>query len=186
LRKFMFQTLQGFLSGKDALNYFYRKNQIPISTVLCRKDALFTAGLFEEAPGSKVQGGEDYAVWVKMLQKGLSFYGMQELLLYYRVHSDSTNSDQENQQIKGIEVVYNFSESVPAPAKLQLLERYTALFQILNKKKQLDKADDLVNKLCKKVIFFPLSTLLLVLWKKNKKLFFKTFYSYSFRTLKSK
>lgn len=94
LREHTFQILQKILDRND-LELFYRQNQVPTSTVVCTKTAFEKAGGFDEEP--EVQNCEDYLLWVRMLDKGCRFYGLDENLILYRVHPNSSTATRINQ-----------------------------------------------------------------------------------------
>jgi glycosyltransferase involved in cell wall biosynthesis len=79
-----FNTIAGILNGDSAIELFLVKNRIPMLTVLATKRAIISVGGFKE--DSQFQWGEDYLLWLKMLLKGYSFYGIPEKLAYYRKH----------------------------------------------------------------------------------------------------
>ncbi len=93
-REHTFQITQKIFDGHD-LELFYRQNQIPTSTVLCTKAAFEKAGGFDEEP--EVQNCEDYLLWVRMLNNGARFYGLDENLILYRVHPASSTATKINQ-----------------------------------------------------------------------------------------
>ncbi|MFN5319583.1 MAG: glycosyltransferase family 2 protein [Bacteroidia bacterium] len=94
LREHTFQILQKIFDRND-LELFHRQNQIPTSTVVCTKAAFDKAGGFDEEP--EVQNCEDYLLWVRMLDKGCRFYGLDENLILYRVHATSSTATRINQ-----------------------------------------------------------------------------------------
>jgi teichuronic acid biosynthesis glycosyltransferase TuaG len=93
-REHTFQITQKVFDRKD-LELFYRQNQVPTSTVLCAKAAFEKAGGFDEEP--EVQNCEDYLLWVRMIDKGVRMYGLDENLILYRVHPASSTATRTNQ-----------------------------------------------------------------------------------------
>jgi len=93
-REHTFQISQKIFDRND-LELFYRQNQIPTSTVVCTKAAFDIAGGFNEE--LEVQNCEDYLLWVRMLDKGCSFYGLDKNLILYRVHPTSSTATRINQ-----------------------------------------------------------------------------------------
>ena len=93
-REHTFQITQKVFDRKD-LELFYRQNQVPTSTVLCTKAAFEKAGGFDEEP--EVQNCEDYLLWVRMIDKGVRMYGLDENLILYRVHPTSSTATRTNQ-----------------------------------------------------------------------------------------
>ena len=94
LREHTFQITQKIFDRND-LELFYRQNQVPTSTVLCTKAAFDKAGGFDEE--LEVQNCEDYLLWVRMLDKGCRFYGLDVNLILYRVHPTSSTATRINQ-----------------------------------------------------------------------------------------
>jgi teichuronic acid biosynthesis glycosyltransferase TuaG len=81
------KSFKGFCSGKNGIDLFFKKNQIPILTVLVTKNALEKAAFFTEE--KDIQNVEDYHLWFKLLFNGASFFGSEEALAGYREHEDS-------------------------------------------------------------------------------------------------
>lgn len=94
LREHTFQITQKIFDRND-LELFYLQNQVPTSTVLCTKAAFDKSGGFDEE--LEVQNCEDYLLWVRMLDKGCRFYGLDENLILYRVHPTSSTATRVNQ-----------------------------------------------------------------------------------------
>jgi teichuronic acid biosynthesis glycosyltransferase TuaG len=82
--QFSFQTITGYFQGDKAIELFLIQNRIPILSVLTTKQAIIEAGCFEE--DVRIQNIEDYHLWLKMLIKGFSVFGLPEKLVYYRQH----------------------------------------------------------------------------------------------------
>lgn len=87
-----FETHKGWLEGEAALRAFFESNQIPVSTVLCKREILDSVGCFDEQ--RDIQNCEDYDLWIRLIEKGYRFYGMSECLLRYRVHSASSTASE--------------------------------------------------------------------------------------------
>lgn len=85
-------TIKGLYKGDKAIKLFFDCNRIPILSVLTTKNAISSVGGFEE--GKEIQNVEDYHLWLKMLIKGFSIYGLAEKLVLYRRHENQmTHSD---------------------------------------------------------------------------------------------
>ena len=80
-----FETCVGQFSGPDFFDALVRRNQLPVLTVLLKKNALAKTGLFEE--GRPYHGCEDYDLWLRLAKAGCVFYGMRDLLARYRRHN---------------------------------------------------------------------------------------------------
>lgn len=63
------------------------ENKIVFSSVVMKKQAFLKIGAFDETPNI----AEDYNLWLRMFDNGYRFYGMEELLVKYRIHEDQTS-----------------------------------------------------------------------------------------------
>ena len=91
------KTLQssiGTFSGQTFFDSLVVQNQIPVLTVLVKKTALESAGLFEEA--KPYHGCEDYDLWLKLAKAGFVFHGMPAVLARYRRHAAAMTAVQSN------------------------------------------------------------------------------------------
>ncbi|TCD07736.1 glycosyltransferase family 2 protein [Pedobacter frigidisoli] len=79
---------------KNDLEDFLNQNQIPILSVLMKKEAIMKVGGFSES--ISIQNVEDYHLWLKLLVKDFKFTSKPDRLFYYRIHpSQSTHQDKE-------------------------------------------------------------------------------------------
>ena len=78
--------VENVFQGESALKTFLVKNQIPILTVVVKKQLVLTAGCFD----SNCVPAEDYDLWLRLLQNGCLFKAISEPLSFYRVHNQST------------------------------------------------------------------------------------------------
>lgn len=70
--------------GKQGLISFLNGNKIPLPSVLFKKNIFFRVNGFEERLES--QYGEDYDLWIRMLQAGATFASTDDKLAAYRQH----------------------------------------------------------------------------------------------------
>ena len=70
------------------LPLFIEKNQIPILSVVVKKDSLNSVSNFNE--DLNIQYGEDYYLWLKLLYNNNTFCSINNRLFYYRIHRDQT------------------------------------------------------------------------------------------------
>ena len=85
----------GEFKGESAVNLFLSGNQASTLTVLCKRGILEDVGGFTE--NILIQNAEDYHLWLKLLFKGYTFFGMKKTLGAYRIHSASiSGSDKQN------------------------------------------------------------------------------------------
>jgi len=88
------QSTIGTFSGQAFFDSLVVQNQIPVLTVLVKKTALESAGLFEEA--KPFHGCEDYDLWLKLARAGYVFHGMPAVLSRYRRHGAAMTAVQSN------------------------------------------------------------------------------------------
>jgi len=81
----IYSTISGTIGGDEAFKYLLKQNFIPLPSVLVKKSVLNEVGGFDASPD--IQNVEDYHLWLNLLLKGNSMYGMQEKLFFYRQHS---------------------------------------------------------------------------------------------------
>jgi teichuronic acid biosynthesis glycosyltransferase TuaG len=80
-----YSTISGAISGDAGFKYLLKQNFIPLPSVLVKKSVIDEVGGFDASPD--IQNVEDYQLWLNLLLKGISMYGMQEKLFFYRLHS---------------------------------------------------------------------------------------------------
>ena len=91
-------------SQKKKINY---KNliyscDIGLSTVIIRKKKLIELNCF--FPSLKTK--EDYVLWLKLSKKGVSFYGMNNYLSYWKKTDNSLSSNLSQKLVDGFRVYY--------------------------------------------------------------------------------
>jgi teichuronic acid biosynthesis glycosyltransferase TuaG len=72
---------------------FIIKNQIPILSVLVKKQALIAVNCFSE--DLAIQNVEDYHLWIRLLKTG-NFLSVEQPLFYYRIHEQQTTYQGSN------------------------------------------------------------------------------------------
>ncbi len=88
LREHRFGVQNKVYQGEEAVQEFHAQNKIPTSSVLVKKEVLFSKGMFPEE--LEIQNCEDYLLWTLLLEKGCSFLSISEALILYRVHPGSS------------------------------------------------------------------------------------------------
>jgi len=101
--------------GKSLL---YRKNRIPTSSVLCRKDSLISAGSFIEE--EIFQNCEDYHLWIRMVEKGCKLIGFNDLFLLYRMHPGSSTISPLSSYRPLINMLFIIQKPLPHDVRIQL------------------------------------------------------------------
>jgi len=74
----------GIFKGIDMFRLLCKNNFLNPGTVLLNKNIFDSVGLFDE--NKIVRGSEDFDMWLKISRAGFLFYGMEDHLLYYRLH----------------------------------------------------------------------------------------------------
>lgn len=126
VRKNDMNVLLGFRKSDLFLNELLKQNQVPVLSVLLKKNVLDEVNTFDA--DVYVQRAEDYQLFIKLADKGCNFYGMSERLFYYRIHPNQSTYNDNLAMIPSIYAIYkiNFS-SVPSEIKNE------ALIMMLNK-----------------------------------------------------
>ncbi len=109
-------TLHQIFKSEEALKLFLVVNRIPILTVLAKKDKILLVDGFSEK--LIIQNAEDYHLWLKMLISGCVFYGSDKTLASYRVHSDSSTSQDKLASKQKPEVFFDLLQNNPQFKKI--------------------------------------------------------------------
>jgi glycosyltransferase involved in cell wall biosynthesis len=80
-------------SFQNDIDLFITQNQIPILSVLVKKQALVDVGYFSEDPA--IQNAEDYHLWIKLLKQS-TFLSIPNRLFYYRIHNQQSTYQNSN------------------------------------------------------------------------------------------
>jgi teichuronic acid biosynthesis glycosyltransferase TuaG len=154
---------QGLYEGIQGLSAFLAKNQIPMLTVVVRKEALARVGNFTE--DNKFPNAEDYHLWLKMLLENCSFYGMPTVLGAYRVHAASISASDRWCADYVVEAKANLARAYPIQHDLiqsSLVAGVRKNFAELEKSNQVEFYQEIKRglSLSKKGSFVPLITVL--------------------------
>jgi len=84
----------GRIDGAQMFKLLYENNRIQIQSVLARRNLLDKVQLFDE--DRRLQNCEDYDLWLKLARAGAVFYGMEEMLIRYRRHSEASTFQESN------------------------------------------------------------------------------------------
>jgi len=82
---------KGYFIGEAGVKILLEQNNIPLLTVLAKKEIIDAVNGFTENP--KIPRAEDYHLWLKLLMKGYIFFGSEEELAAYRDHFASSSSN---------------------------------------------------------------------------------------------
>lgn len=81
--------LKGKRPVKDVVNYRY----LLTNTVIACSSVLIDRNITGDFRMPEVRKGQDFATWLSLLKKGLNAYGINEVLVRYRVAKDSISSN---------------------------------------------------------------------------------------------
>jgi len=80
-------------SFQKDIDLFIAENQIPILSLLVKKQALIDVNYFSEDPA--IQNAEDYHLWIKLLKQA-TFLSIPNRLFYYRIHEQQSTYQNSN------------------------------------------------------------------------------------------
>jgi len=78
----------------DDFEKFLHHNQIPILSVLVKKDAVSFVNNFSEQ--IEIQNAEDYHLWLKLILHNFQFKSISNRLFYYRIHETQATFENRN------------------------------------------------------------------------------------------
>ena len=146
-----FSTLKGKFSGEEMFEMLLFDNRVPDLSVLMRRDAAHRAGLFDESPAF-YYGCEDYDFWFRMAKAGATFYGMQERLVRYRVHTHSMSGNKVEMMRATIATIKKYMDG-PKAQTVALNKRFRVLYRALTaallEENRVDEAKESFRELCK-------------------------------------
>ncbi len=87
-----FVSAVGSFDGPTMLSLLYKHNRIPTLSVVAARVALEKAGLFRPS-GLLSRKCEDYDLWLRMAAADCTFYGLEEKLVQYRLHTGGASSE---------------------------------------------------------------------------------------------
>ena len=82
-------------------------NKIPLLSVIVKVKALIIVDCFNES--EKVQYGEDYYLWLKLLSRNFNFISIEERLFFYRTHSGQVTKHETSANFKLFSLLIDFS-----------------------------------------------------------------------------
>jgi glycosyltransferase involved in cell wall biosynthesis len=113
---------------------------IPLSTVVMRREPLFAVGLFDEA----IRRGQDYDLWLRLAAAGVSMRYQRVVLTERRVRADGLSGSPAAEFERVLHVLANFGRTQPSAVRAALGGRMDALrdeLEILRAKDRLRDAD---------------------------------------------
>jgi teichuronic acid biosynthesis glycosyltransferase TuaG len=88
------KVAKGWHSGAEMYGIEFVENSIPVLSACVKKDWIEKAYYHDE----RINGAEDWDYWLQLARIGATFYGSDQRLFIYRVHSDSMSARHLNQQ----------------------------------------------------------------------------------------
>ena len=146
-----FKTVRGSLSGEEMYNLLLFDNRVPLLSALARKSVLQRAGLFDEEQAFQARC-EDYDLWFRVARAGATFYGMEQALVRYRVHSASMCGNKVEMMKATIATVKKYMGE-PVDHMLALNKRFRVLYRALTaallEQNRVEEARESFRELCK-------------------------------------
>jgi glycosyltransferase involved in cell wall biosynthesis len=143
LRTFRFGVLDRVFKGPMAVQEFHAQNLIPTSSVMVKKTVLDSYGAFPEE--LEIQNCEDYLLWTRLLNQGAIFLGISEPLLYYRVHDQSSTSQEVKALTPLIRALWIIEGEKLEARKAHLEVVFKKLIALLSESKELQKLEPLIS-----------------------------------------
>jgi teichuronic acid biosynthesis glycosyltransferase TuaG len=127
----------GYLHGVNGVAKMIEMNQIPILTVLVKKELVDRVNGFSEK--LIIANVEDYHLWLKLIMGDVVFCGSDKILAYYRIHENAVTKNDSRFQIRLLYTYSNLCVFFPKYKKLlnrriKSIFRMQDLFSVKNKK----------------------------------------------------
>lgn len=104
-------TVTGSLTASAMYKLEYQGNYIPVLSVLVKKNHIDAIGLQDVDP--HIHGCEDWDYWLRLAIHGVSFYGMDDKLFYYRKHTSNMSNDNDQMNLaKATVFIQNFRKEL--------------------------------------------------------------------------
>lgn len=103
------KIIPGEYKGDNGLSSFLWQNQVPILTVIAKKEAIIEVVGFND---ENKFGTEDYELWLELLANGYVIRGVNITLSLYRIHPNSTTST-NNMNINVVKMFHIFFDKYP-------------------------------------------------------------------------
>ena len=116
----------GYLQGINGVEKMVEMNQIPILTVLVKKELVESVKGFSE--DIFIANVEDYHLWLKLIMSSAVFYGSEKTLAYYRIHDNSVSKNDSSTVLRMIYVYCSLYKLYPGYKQL-LNQRIKLIFK---------------------------------------------------------
>jgi hypothetical protein len=141
---------------------------------LVKKSAILEVGGFPEK--LIVQNCEDYLLWVTLLTKGKTFLSIEEPLLFYRVHDDSSTSTELKAMLPLINALLEMPGGLSVECKQHLKNTFTKLVFRLNELGEIKKANSFLIPVLHVIYSGLIKQILLISWKISPQIFIRIFW----------
>lgn len=119
----------GELFDQRGKRLLHRKNRIPTSSVLCRKESILKAGGFIEE--GMFQNCEDYLLWIRMVENGQRLLGFEDYFLLYRMHPGSSTINPLSGFRPLINTLFIVKNPMPEDIRIQLAGHIIGYIEII-------------------------------------------------------
>jgi teichuronic acid biosynthesis glycosyltransferase TuaG len=167
----------GIIQGNNGIKLLHIKNRIPTSSVLCKKEALIKVGLFNT--NLEVQNCEDYLLWVNLVKHGYKLVGINEKLILYRVHPNSSTNGIKKSLFPLIKSIFEMGVPITNEQKIHLVKTFKTLFEDLYPNNEINLAKEIMQNYAKFAEYGKIKFLMLLCLKLN---FYRGFLSLFYRT----
>jgi teichuronic acid biosynthesis glycosyltransferase TuaG len=174
LREFRFGVIDKFHQGYKSILEFHEQNRIPTSSVLVKKSALLEVGGFSEK--LKIQNCEDYLLWVTLLTRGKKYLGIEEPLLFYRVHDGSSTSTEYKAKLPLIYALLEMPGGYSFECKNHLKITFKKLVFRLNELGEINKANSFIIPVLDVIYSGLIKQILILSWKISPHIFIRIFW----------
>jgi glycosyltransferase involved in cell wall biosynthesis len=103
-----YDSIIGYFSGIDTYKKLYFHNYIPILSVMVKLSAFKSVNF-----SPNIDACEDWNLWLHFARLGINFYGMEDRLFYYRIHTlqFSNNKDRMFKSIFN-NLIYHYDKKI--------------------------------------------------------------------------
>jgi teichuronic acid biosynthesis glycosyltransferase TuaG len=175
LRTYRFGVTNTCYEGYEGIQAFHAQNRIPTSTVLMKKSVFYEHRFMPEYPLYPMYS-EDYFFWVCLLNSGCRFLGIDEPLILYRVHSESTIGEEIRLMDPLLQVLLMLPGERKEPWKRHTEAIFLKYIRILLESKKIAQLTPHVYPICKGLYGPVRSVILRVAWLCAPKVFLSLFW----------
>jgi teichuronic acid biosynthesis glycosyltransferase TuaG len=122
-----YHIITGEYSPSEMYQQEFEVNHVPVMSVIVKKTMTDAVGLQEVRP--EFYGCEDWDYWLRMALNGATFYGMADLLFYYRQHGSNMSLNYIKMRLAEVAVyVKNYR-----PGMVSAKQKNAAILPLVNK-----------------------------------------------------